>query len=188
MPNAYAYTFSNGEPPPEVARPELWITVSVLLVIVTAGVCGLVLFLRSPHARCRPRNAEDHDVTMLKVPNGDDPTYGVRDNNNKDIGQNVIKRSLSCHTWITSVSFYRNYLMSFVHRGAGRGCPIWSKGPWPDKSPSPSVSVSLQSSLLLCFFALFVLLCSRVIMSLCLQVKAGMGRCGGELGWGKVWL
>ncbi|KAF0036287.1 hypothetical protein F2P81_011599 [Scophthalmus maximus] len=76
VPNAYAYTFSNGEPPPEVARPELWITVSVLLVIVTAGVCGLVLFLRSPHARCRPRNAEDHDVTMLKVPNGDDPTYG----------------------------------------------------------------------------------------------------------------
>lgn len=25
-------------------------------------------------------------------------------------------------------------------------------------------------------------------VSLCFQVKAGMGKCGGELGWGKVWL
>lgn len=62
--------------PPELSRPELWITVSLLLFIVTAGVCGLVMFLRFRRAHCRLRNAEDHDVTMLKVPNGDDPTYG----------------------------------------------------------------------------------------------------------------
>lgn len=71
----------DGEPttkPPEL-RPELWIMVSLLLFIITASVCGLVLFLLFRRAHCRLRNVEDHDPTMLKVPNGDDPTYGVRD-------------------------------------------------------------------------------------------------------------
>lgn len=65
--------------PPDLSRPELWIAVSLLLFIVTISVCGLVLFLRFRRAHCRLKNAEDHDVTMLKVPSGDDPTYGVRD-------------------------------------------------------------------------------------------------------------
>lgn len=77
-----AYVCPDGEPtttPPEFSRPEVWITVSLLLLIVTPSVCGLVLFLRFHRAHYRLKNAEDHDVTMLKVPNGDDPTYGVRD-------------------------------------------------------------------------------------------------------------
>ncbi|XP_073326816.1 serine/threonine-protein kinase receptor R3 [Pagrus major] len=66
--------------PPDLSRPttsvELWIIVSLLLFIVTASVCGLVFFLRFRRAHCRLKNAEEHDVTMLKVPSGDDPTYG----------------------------------------------------------------------------------------------------------------
>lgn len=64
---------------PEITRPDLWITVALLLLIVTASVCGLVVFMRFRRAHCRLKNAQDQDVTMLKVPNGDDPTYGVRD-------------------------------------------------------------------------------------------------------------
>ncbi|XP_042347490.1 serine/threonine-protein kinase receptor R3 isoform X1 [Plectropomus leopardus] len=62
--------------PPELNRPELWITLSLLLLITTASVCGLVLFLRFRRAHGILRNIEDHDVTMLKVPNGEEPTYG----------------------------------------------------------------------------------------------------------------
>lgn len=79
--NAYVYT--DGETttqhPPEYPRPELWITVSLLLVIVIASACGLFLYLRFQRTRSTLKNAEDNDVTMLKVPNGEDPTYGVRD-------------------------------------------------------------------------------------------------------------
>ncbi|KAM9855708.1 serine/threonine-protein kinase receptor R3 isoform 1-T2 [Aulostomus maculatus] len=63
-------------PPPNLAHPELWITVSLLLLIMAASFCGLGLFLRFRRAHCRLRNVEDHDVSMLKVPTGDDPTYG----------------------------------------------------------------------------------------------------------------
>lgn len=66
----------NGEPtttPPGLPHPELWIAVSLLLL---CSVCGLVLFLRFRRAPCKPRDAEDHDAAMLKVPPGDDPTYG----------------------------------------------------------------------------------------------------------------
>ncbi|KAK9515359.1 hypothetical protein VZT92_026011 [Zoarces viviparus] len=77
--NAFTTTPPNIKPtttPPEHSRPELWITLSLLLFIITAGVCGLVLFLRFRRAHSRLTNVEEHDVTMLKVPNGDDPTYG----------------------------------------------------------------------------------------------------------------
>ncbi|XP_029012928.1 serine/threonine-protein kinase receptor R3 [Betta splendens] len=62
--------------PPEPPGPELWITVCLLLLIVTGTMCGLVLFLRFRRARCKLSKAGDHDTTMLKVPYGDDPTYG----------------------------------------------------------------------------------------------------------------
>lgn len=62
--------------PPKLPRPELWITMALLLLIMAASICGLLVFLRFRRAHCRLRNAEDHDVTMLKVPTGDDPTYG----------------------------------------------------------------------------------------------------------------
>lgn len=65
--------------PPEPSRSELWITVCLLLLTLTVSVCGLVLFLRFKRGHCRMKNEKDHDVTMLKVPNGDDPTYGVSD-------------------------------------------------------------------------------------------------------------
>lgn len=78
----HSCVYPDGEPntkAPEIPRPELWITVSLLLLIITGSVCGLVLFLRFRRTHCELRNTEDHDVTMLKVPHGDDPTYGVRD-------------------------------------------------------------------------------------------------------------
>lgn len=64
--------------PPEPSRPELWITVSVLLVVVAASLCGVVLFLHFQRSDCRLKKAGDHDVAMLKVPSREDPTYGVR--------------------------------------------------------------------------------------------------------------
>ncbi|XP_028438272.1 serine/threonine-protein kinase receptor R3 isoform X1 [Perca flavescens] len=70
----------NGDPtttPPELSRPELWITLSLLLLITTASMCGLVLFLRFRRAHGLRNDVHgDRDVTMLKVPDGDDPTYG----------------------------------------------------------------------------------------------------------------
>ncbi|KAM7404716.1 hypothetical protein PAMP_012038 [Pampus punctatissimus] len=69
----------DGKPttiPPERPRLELWITVSVLLLIMAAIFCGLMVFLCFRRTHSRLRNAEDHDFNMLKVPTGDDPTYG----------------------------------------------------------------------------------------------------------------
>ncbi|KAM4610025.1 serine/threonine-protein kinase receptor R3 [Polymixia lowei] len=72
-------------PPPGIEGPTkqppsrlvLWISVPLLLLVILAvGGCGLALWLRSRQTHCRLGNVEDHDVTMLKVPNGDDPTYG----------------------------------------------------------------------------------------------------------------
>ncbi|XP_071762876.1 serine/threonine-protein kinase receptor R3 [Centroberyx gerrardi] len=70
-------------PPPSTEKPPnpksvvLWIAVPLLLLLImAAGGCGLVLWLRSRRTHCRLGNAEDHDVTMLKVPSGDEPTYG----------------------------------------------------------------------------------------------------------------
>lgn len=47
-------------------------------------------------------------------------------------------------------------------------------------------SVSFLSTAVL-FAQFYVLFCSCVIVSLCFQVKAGMGRYGGGLGWGRAW-
>lgn len=62
--------------PPVLSRPELWISLAFLLMIITAGVCVRVLFLRFRRGRCRLKNVDERDVTLLKVPKGDDPTYG----------------------------------------------------------------------------------------------------------------
>lgn len=80
--------------------------------------------------------------------------------------------------------------MSFAHPGVGRGCLIWSKEPWPDRSHLSSVSVSIPSSHSCTSFPCFVYYFAvvGVIVSLCFQVKEGMGRCGGELGWVNGWL
>lgn len=87
------------------------------------------------------------------------------------------------------VSLSRISSMSFAHQEAGQDCPTWSKGPWRDKSHLSSVLVSLTSFVAAVLFSQFsVLFCHCVTVSLCFQVKAGMGRCGGGLGWGRAWL
>ncbi|XP_064876932.1 serine/threonine-protein kinase receptor R3-like isoform X1 [Oncorhynchus nerka] len=48
----------------------------LLLLILTVGVCGLVSWLCSRSQHHRLGYNKDHDVTMLKVPSGADPTYG----------------------------------------------------------------------------------------------------------------
>ncbi|XP_029974806.1 serine/threonine-protein kinase receptor R3 [Salarias fasciatus] len=62
--------------PPGLPRPELWVAVSLVLLLMTVCVCGFVVFLRFRRAPWKPKDAEDHDTTMLKIPSGDDPTYG----------------------------------------------------------------------------------------------------------------
>lgn len=137
--------YPDGEPKTkttEVPRTELWIAVSLLLLIITGCVCGLVLFLRFRRTHCKLRKAEEHDVTMLKVPHGDDPTYGVRDSWCliwEKYHKNVM--FLSIH-W-SFVCFPRISLMNFVLQGVGQGCLIWYKGPWQDKFHWSSVLVSV---------------------------------------------
>lgn len=85
-----------------------------------------------------------------------------------------------------SVSFFRISLMSFVHQEVAQGCHIWSKELWLGKSRSLNVLVSL----LLwhyCESRPCLFICSCVTFSFWIQVKADMVRCGGELGWGRVW-
>lgn len=64
--------------PPTSQRAELWIAMSLVLLIVILSLFGLVLVLHFRRTHRKLNNAEDHDGTMLKVPNGEDPTYGVR--------------------------------------------------------------------------------------------------------------
>lgn len=62
--------------PPVPARPELWIAISLLLLMVAVCVFSVVLFFRLRRTHCKLMNTDDRDVTMPKVPHGDDPTYG----------------------------------------------------------------------------------------------------------------
>lgn len=62
--------------PPVPARPELWIAIALVLLMVAVCVFSVVLFLRFRRTHCKLKNSDDHDVTMLKVPHGEDPTYG----------------------------------------------------------------------------------------------------------------
>ncbi|XP_056158041.1 serine/threonine-protein kinase receptor R3 [Lampris incognitus] len=66
-----------GTPEPPKKSFVLWIAVPLLLLlIVVVSGCGLLLWLRSRQTHCKLSNVEDHDVNLLKVPGGDDPTYG----------------------------------------------------------------------------------------------------------------
>lgn len=62
--------------PPVPARPELWIAIALLLLMLAVCVFSMVLFLRFRRTHCKLKNTEDPDVSMLKVPHGEDPTYG----------------------------------------------------------------------------------------------------------------
>ncbi|XP_071022027.1 activin receptor type-1-like isoform X2 [Oncorhynchus clarkii lewisi] len=74
----------NSSAPPDPAEPtregnDVILLVAVpllLLLILTVGVCGLVSWLCSRSQHHRLGYNKDHDVTMLKVPSGADPTYG----------------------------------------------------------------------------------------------------------------
>lgn len=130
--------------PPEPSRPDLWITVSLLAVVVTGSLCGLVLFLHFQRSGCRLKKGGDHDVAMLKVPSGEDPTYGVRK-------MSLLMLWADCSSFLHRNSFIpfflyvflRIYSMSSVRQGVGQDFPTLSRGPWRDKSPLLSVSVSL---------------------------------------------
>lgn len=174
--------------PPEPSRPELWITVSVLAVVVAASLCGLVLFLHFQRSGCRLKKGADHDVAMLKVPSGEDPTYGVRE-------ASLAMLQTDCSTFLRHNSFFpfflyvasRIYLMSSVRQGVGQDFPTWSRGPWPDKSPLSSVSVSLVPPFLHpTIVSLMGFLLLHIIFLLLLQAKAAMGKCGGGRGWGRA--
>ncbi|XP_027874014.1 serine/threonine-protein kinase receptor R3 [Xiphophorus couchianus] len=69
----------NGEPttvpPPEYPHPKLWIAVALLLLFTSVSVCGFLLFLRFRRAPSKLKDPEDHGLTV-KVPTGNDPTYG----------------------------------------------------------------------------------------------------------------
>lgn len=69
----------NGEPttvpPQDFPPPELWIPMSLLLLLTAVSACGFVLFHRFRRARCKLKDPEDHSL-MVKVPAGNDPTYG----------------------------------------------------------------------------------------------------------------
>jgi len=49
----------------------------LVLLVMSLAVCGLVLWLRT---RRQQRPLVDHETSMLKVPSGADPTYGVKRN------------------------------------------------------------------------------------------------------------
>lgn len=173
--------------PPDISRPELWIAVSLLLFIMTISVCGLVLFLRFRRAHCRLKNAEDHDVTVRKVPSGDDPTYGVSDL--ICFSDMILLKDLQVfefpHILNISVSFHRKSMMSFVRQGVGQGCPIWSRGLWPDKSHLWNVSVSLLPHHC-CFLTLFcVLLYSCILCPSVFRKRQVWGGVEGNLDGGK---
>ncbi|CAN9516121.1 unnamed protein product [Ophioblennius macclurei] len=66
-------------PPPKTdGKPntELWVAVSLVLLFMTVCVCGLVAFLRLRRSPWRLKDAEEHDTAMLKIPSGEEPTYG----------------------------------------------------------------------------------------------------------------
>ncbi|XP_053706530.1 serine/threonine-protein kinase receptor R3 [Synchiropus splendidus] len=63
-------------PTPEATRSGLWISLSLMLVVLAAGVCAVMLLLQSRDPRCRLRDVEHRDLTVPKVTHGDDPTYG----------------------------------------------------------------------------------------------------------------
>nr|XP_057939148.1 activin receptor type-1-like [Doryrhamphus excisus] len=69
----------NGETttaPPQRLPPDLWITVALLILFTLSSLCGMLLFLRFRRTHACLKNVDDHNVSMHKVPNGDEPTYG----------------------------------------------------------------------------------------------------------------
>ncbi|XP_037540093.1 serine/threonine-protein kinase receptor R3 [Nematolebias whitei] len=60
---------------PEFPQPSLWIAVSLLLSFTAVSVCSFVLLMRFRRTAGKLRDPEDRGA-MIKVPNGDDPTYG----------------------------------------------------------------------------------------------------------------
>ena len=74
----YVCMFTCPEVNPEDSAIMLVAVPLLILLIVAMAVCALVVWLRSRRPHYRLTHMEDHDATMLKVPAGADPTYGVR--------------------------------------------------------------------------------------------------------------
>lgn len=109
--------------PPEPSRPELWITVSLLLVVVIASVCGLVLFLHCQRSGCKLKKAEEHDVAMPKVPSGEDPTYGVRETRRSGAVRGCLSFAAQLILCVLSLCPTQDIFDEFCTSGSGTGLP-----------------------------------------------------------------
>lgn len=117
-----------------------------MIITVGMGIGALCLYFR--RARCRLTKVEDHDVTLLKVPRGEDPTYGVRAHQDSaTLGEAAYSSELILYI----ISICRKSMTNSVHREVGPGCHTWSKERWQGKSPWWSVLVRLFLHLLLRF-------------------------------------
>lgn len=104
---------------------------------MSVSVCGFLLFLRFRRAPSKLKDPEDHGLTV-KVPTGNDPTYGVSDTSNLPMRQS--KMTILALIYISC--FFRKFLMSFVLQEVGQAFHIWFKELWRDKSLLLNVLVS----------------------------------------------
>jgi len=139
-----SYCFYERTDGPE-RRWALWVAVPLVLVVTAAGaLIGLVLWLRSHRTHCRlPGRGEARDVTMVKVSSGEDPTYGVRSvtQYNLNMTNAMEQKAVGAGPPTRCLLVCRNCSMSSARQAVGPDCPTWSRGPWLDRSPWPSVSV-----------------------------------------------
>lgn len=95
---------------------------------------------------------------------------------------------LKFHTFVCLCLFPQEIFDEFCTSGSGTGLPYLVQRTMARQISLVECVGQCPTPLLLLFTLFCLLLCSCVIVSFCFQVKAGMGRCGEELGWGRVWL
>lgn len=124
---------------------DLWVSLAFLLVIITVGVGIGALCLYFRRARCRLTKVEDQDVTLLKVPHGKDPTYGVRAHQDSaTLGEAAYSSKFTCYFHLQEI--YDEFCTS----GSGTGLPYLVQRTMArqislvecvGESPSPSTAV-----------------------------------------------
>lgn len=102
---------------PEFPQPSLWIAVSLLLLFIAVSVCSFLLLMRFRRTAGKLRDPEDHSA-MIKVPNGDDPTYGVRRHSNFQWLHYIIYCIYLC-----VFSVVQDIFDEFCTSGSGTGLP-----------------------------------------------------------------
>lgn len=100
---------------PEFPQPSLWIAVSLLLLFTAVSTCSFVLLMRFRRTAGKLRDPEDHGA-MIKVPNGDDPTYGVRMHSNFQWFYYYIM-------YLSVFSVVQDIFDEFCTSGSGTGLP-----------------------------------------------------------------